>query len=124
MKPPIVINDSARVDQSGDLRVYDSIESAEKSLDREDARDDHLHVFDSEGLLLKIIANAGLRGGAHLEAAEISPRHGDTLQTILKDFLVRLGEPKAVIDGMTLEKLISGAYDKSPDPYSGERRKG
>jgi hypothetical protein len=117
MKPPIIINDSAQIDVSGDLRVYDSIEAAEESLERDDARDDQLHAFDSEGRLLKIIADRGLRGGAHLEEAEASVGHRQTLLTILKDFLVKMGLLKTNVESLALEELIRASYDKSPNPY-------
>lgn len=119
MKPPIIINDSPWIDTSGDLRVYASVALAERSIEVNDAEDDQLHAFDSEGLLLRIVANEDGRGGAHLEAGEMSPHHRETLQAILRNFLVRLGEPASTVDVMTLENLIRAAYQMSPDPYSG-----
>jgi hypothetical protein len=118
MKPPIIINDNTRAEKSGDLSVYESIERAERALDYESAQDDQLHVYDSNGLLLRVVGNADCRG-AHLEAVEIAPGHKDTLIAILIDFLTKLGEPKVKVDVMTLEELIAAAFKKAPNPYSG-----
>jgi hypothetical protein len=119
MKPPIIINESGRIDASGDLGVYDSIELAELSSECYDASDDRIHAFDTEGLLLKIVADQD--GGAHLEPGEASPQHRDTLLKILRDFLIRLGEPEAAVEEMELESLVKAARDKSPNPYTGHK---
>jgi hypothetical protein len=120
MKPPIILNEHARMDASGDLRVYDTIDLAEMSSESYDASDDSLHAFDSEGRLLKIVADQD--GGAHLEPAEASPQHRDTLLKILRDFLVRHGEPEAAVEQMTLESLVKAARDKNPNPYKGQKK--
>ncbi len=121
MKPPIVINDSSQISASGDLGVYASIELAEKSLECYDADDDQIHAFDSQGMLLRIVANQGWpRGGAHLEPAEATPQHRTILITILKDFLVRLGEPPERVESSELESLIAATYERAPNPYTGQ----
>lgn len=124
MQPPIIINDSKSIDAAGDVRVYDTVELAEKSLERDDAKDSQLHAFDSTGLRLKIVANQGWpNGGAHLIKAEAIPGHEDVLRAILKDFLVKLGVPKETAEGMTLESLAVAARERSPNPYSGQKTK-
>lgn len=54
MKPPIVINESPDPTFSGDLRIYDSVEWAQKAHEPYDADDKYFRIFDSEGRLLKM----------------------------------------------------------------------
>jgi hypothetical protein len=122
MKAPIVINDSTRIDVSGDLRVYNSIAAAELSLEGYDAGDDQLHAFDCNGLLLRIVANdPAPYSGAHLEPAEPTPTHHDVLLIILRDFLIRTGRHRTDVEIMTPEELLSVTYQRDPNPYSGVR---
>jgi hypothetical protein len=114
MKAPIVINESKRIDASGDLQVYDSIASAELSLEGYDA--DQYYAFDCDGLLLRVVANnPAPYSGAHLEAAEITPAHQDVLVQILRDFLIRTGTSAVDVEAMTLQQLLSAVYRRSPN---------
>jgi hypothetical protein len=115
MKPPIVINDSLREHLSGDLGVYRSVELAERSIEFDDAADDRLRAYDGEGRVLRIVGDRDRRR-AHLEADGGAKR--DVLISILRVFLVRLGEPRQTVEGMQLEQLLSLAYDRDPDPCS------
>lgn len=121
MKPPIVINDSPRANWSGDLRVYDSVEAAERAIEFDDANDDQLHAYDSEGRKLKIVPNKDRRT-AHLEEAEKVPTHGGLLLTILRDCLLRRGESQDLVDAMDRSALLKAIYERDPNPYSGIKR--
>jgi hypothetical protein len=114
MKPPIIVNDNAQIDASGDLRMYDSIALADQSLESYDASDDQMRAFDSEGVPLKIVADPD--GGAHLEPAEASLRHRDTLLKILRHYFAKQGEHGVAAEERTLESLIKAARDRNLIP--------
>ena len=115
MRPPIIINESKYAEIAGDLSVYCSIELAERAIEYDSAFDDHQHAYDSEGLLLKIVPNEDCRA-SHLEPAETTCSQRDLLIAILRDFL---GVPKATVEAMDLESLITAAYQRAPNRYAG-----
>ena len=111
MRAPIIINVSNDDRKSGDLRVYDSIEAAERSLERYDADEPDIHAYDSEGLLLRIYPLDD--GGAYLAPARDKPTHANVLREIVADFLLRSG-CSIQVGSMTLDALIQEAIQVAP----------
>jgi hypothetical protein len=103
MKPPITIDDH------GDISIFEAVEDAESYVEPIDVTSGDLVAYDSEGRLLRgqVVKRGFLRRGVRLEPAEIEPFHAATLREVLIGFLVKLGEPRDLLEGKSLDGLIA-----------------
>ena len=104
MKPPIVCNDNFRRDMAGDIGFFATLEQALVGLEPDDASDTSIHVFDSEGRLLRLV-DRGCR--VSIEDDESLPQQADTLQKILVEWFVIMGYSKEWCDAASLEELVA-----------------
>jgi len=116
MHPPIIINDSTTLTIPGDVRVYSTVDAAERSLEVGDGPDPQIHVVDSNGLRLKIVTDSEGKG-VRLVPGESQPSHRDALEEVLRAFLTSIGYEKQA-QRMSLAQLLDAAYQRSPNPYT------
>lgn len=86
MKPPVVI------DENGNILIYRSVEEAATALEPIDVKNDEYIAYDSEGRLLTLETD---NVNVMIYAKEHIPLHADELEMKLREFLFRIGEPRA-----------------------------
>lgn len=111
MKAPIVINDSSAIEIVGDLRVYASVEQAERSLEHWDVADANIYVLDAQGMRLRLVSRGAEQHPA-IEPAESAASCAGILTALLTQFL-GAGANKS------LDELLALALQQSEKPYSG-----
>lgn len=97
MKLPIII------DESGDISVFDSLESAERSLEPIDILNGEFVGYDAEGRLLNIVPNGFI---AKISLAELDPTHVDNLEKVLRDLFLDVDPSPEWVINASLEELI------------------
>jgi hypothetical protein len=97
MKLPIII------DESGDILVFDSLESAERHLEPIDILNGEFVGYDAEGRLLNIVPNGFI---AKISLAELEPTHADNLEKVLRDLFLDVDPSPEWVINASLEELI------------------
>jgi hypothetical protein len=109
----VIINDSVSDREPGDLRVYDGHVNALRSLDQEDIYDNHIYIYDSEGV--KLLIRNDQSGHLILEASE--ERHPDFHGFFVKH-MKRNPELFSADEHGSLLGLIESVFEHNPNPYS------
>lgn len=109
MKPPIIINESSRIDLSGDVGFYASVEAAQLDLEPIDVDNDEYFAFDSEGRRLRLSTDGRF---VRIADGERNPKHQAILKIILADYFRRAGLEQRQYQGASLDELISIGVQK------------
>jgi hypothetical protein len=96
--------------------MYPTIDHALGSLEPDDAHDDNLHVFDSEGRRLRIVLGADGRSISLIEM-EKHPDHVRNLTCLLREFLSAAGVDEQWTTQASLNDLVSKATKECPAEY-------
>ena len=115
MKLPIVINDCAIAERSGDLGVYSTLDAAEAACEPYVAEDPQVRAYDAEGRRLKLVADWPRYRCRFEYAAEAAPN------LVFMERLLRehLSEAWQVEDAtMSVDDMLAAIHARAPNPYS------
>jgi len=108
MRPPIIA-----VDSSGDVLIFDSVQSAERYLEPIDVLHGEYVIYDARGC--ELTASLAPRGrGITIAEREPARRRQPELRQHLIAFLAAAGEDEDSLEGLSLEELVALGQRKYP----------
>lgn len=112
MKPPLILNESRKIDQAGDVGFYRSNAEVLAQIEAIDVENQEYYAFDSEGRLLALaLAENNV---ILIEEVEAEPSHQQILRTILIEHFANLGIPDERYLATSLDELVELGITEYP----------
>lgn len=112
MKPPVILNESRKIDVAGDVGFYRSNAEVLAQIEAIDVENQEYHAFDSDGRLLTL--SLGENDVILIEEAETEPSHQQMLRTILIEHFAHLGVPEERCRAASLGELVELGITEYP----------
>lgn len=95
--PPLIVI------EGHDIGIYADVAFTLGDLEAIDVQKETYRVFDAEGRLVKLVAE---KNRVVLSTTEEEPQYRLELEAALRGFLIVIGMPKMLADGMSLPQLL------------------
>lgn len=112
MKPPLILNESGKIDRAGDVGFYRSIVEVLAQIEAIDVENQEYHAFDSEGRLLALSVDEN--DVILIEEAEAEPSHQQMLRKILIEHFGHLGVLEEWCQAASLSELVEKGINEYP----------
>ena len=112
MKPPLILNESRKIDHAGDVGFYRSNVEVLAQIEAIDVENQEYYAFDSEGRLLAL--TLGENEIVLIEEVEAEPTHQQILRTILIEHFAHMGVPEERCRTASLGELVKLGITEYP----------
>lgn len=110
----IIVHDSNEKTEVGDFRVYDSEAMALRSLEKSDAFDENIRVYDGNGNILKICYDVS----GTVVSLDKTENFFAKFIDVLNRAAIMANISNHTINETNSSLLLSDLYNKNPNPYA------